>query len=185
MVIGLLAHLTLAALLMPSIFHQLPGSVGITNWELIILGVTGFVAYCLALTGLRLGRRNFLLPCIVFLIVSIILDAIDIFSLFFLDWSSSSNSNNELPLRPRTTTSITWAQLQMFMQPDLSSLASWLFVKLVVSLLVARALLQLYRNNPILRAAASPIKEREKKLEEGKFCSPPKKDAKLGKYQRF
>ena len=43
MVIGLLAHLTLAALLMPSIIHQLPGRVGITNWELIILGVTGLV----------------------------------------------------------------------------------------------------------------------------------------------
>merc|ERR1719370_1557346 len=185
MVIGLLAHITLAALLLPSIIHQQPGKVGITNWELLILGVTGCVAYCLALTGLRLGRRNFLLPCIVFLIVSIILDAIDIFSLFFLDWSSSSSNSNELPLRPRTTTSITWAQLQLFIQPDLYSLASWLFVKLVVSLLVARALLQLYRNNPILRAAASPIKEREKKLEEGKVCSPPKKDAKLGKYQRF
>merc|ERR1719239_1068107 len=66
MVIGLLAHITLAALLLPSIIHQQPGKVGITNWELLILGVTGCVAYCLALTGLRLGRRNFLLPCIVF-----------------------------------------------------------------------------------------------------------------------
>ena len=73
----------------------------------------------------------------------------------------------------------------MFMHPDLSSLACWLFVKLVVSLLITRALLKLYRNDPFLRAAASPIKAREKKLEEGKVCSPPKKDAKLGKYQRF
>ena len=43
MVIGLLAHITLAALLLPSIIHQQPGKVGITNWELLILGVTGEV----------------------------------------------------------------------------------------------------------------------------------------------
>ena len=147
------------------------------------VSISGFVVYCLALTGLRAGRRNFLLPCVVFLIVSIILDAIDIFSLFFLDWSSSNSK--DLPFRPRTTSSITWAQLQMFMQPDISSLASWLFVKLVVSILVVRVLLKLYRTYPFPRAMASPIKEKEKKLEEGKVCSPPKKDAMLGKYQRF
>merc|ERR1719239_1227131 len=62
MVIGLLAHITLAALLLPSIIHQQPGKVGITNWELLILGVTGCVAYCLALTGLHLGRHRHLLP---------------------------------------------------------------------------------------------------------------------------
>ena len=97
------------------------------------------------------------------------------FSLF-LDWSS----DNHL-----ITTSITWAQLQSFIQPGLSSLASWLFVKLVVSILVTRALLKIYKNNPFPRAAASPIKGSEKKLEEGNICSPLKKDAKLGKYQRF
>ena len=43
MVIGLLAHIILAALLLPSIIHQQPGKVGITNWELLILGVTGEV----------------------------------------------------------------------------------------------------------------------------------------------
>ena len=152
MVIGLLFYSTLAALYTPYIIRQLQhGKYGNTNWELLVLGISGFVltstqivsvsaeviislpgsaCFSFALAGTRLGQRNFLLPCIVFLILTIVVDAIIIFAIFFLDWYLS----------------------------DSTSLASCLFAKLVASLLVARALLKQYKMHPFLGAAASATK---------------------------
>ena len=129
--IGIFLYFTLVVWYTPSIIHQMWYNVEVTHSELLVLGITGLVftitliasvspgtaAFSIALAGLRHSQRNFLLPCIVFLIVNIIVDVVNIFSIFFLDWYPSNS----------TTAAI--CEL----------------VKLVASVLVGRALLNHYR----------------------------------------
>ena len=103
--IGIFLYFTLVVWYTPGIIHQMWYNIPVTHSELLVLGITGLVftitliaslspgtaVFSIALAGLKHGQRNFLLPCIVFLIVCIIVDVVNIFSIFFVDWYPSSS----------------------------------------------------------------------------------------------
>jgi hypothetical protein len=87
------------------------------------------------MAGIRHRHRYFLLPALVFFIVSVLVDSIDAISLFNM-WHEGV---------PDASSSLTWVQLGLFGLASFSLLHVIILVKILVSVVTARALLQLYR----------------------------------------
>ena len=194
----LLLHLATALLLsglLPgtNTLHLKSRVAGVSAGQLLLVNVTGpsppphtlhpppgALVSALALAGLRQGRRPLLLPFLVCLLVSGMVDLLDLFSLLSSDWRlgmvASSARAAHLP-----SASLAWAQLEVLGLQGLPMLYSLLVARLLVIMVLARTLLNLYRGDPV--PASSPTKRGP---EEG--CSVPEtkeKEPKIGRYMRI
>jgi len=181
----LLLHLATALLLsglLPgtNTLHLESRVAGVSAGQLLLVNVTGALVSALALAGLHQGRRPLLLPFLVCLLVSGMVDLLDLFSLLSSDWRlgmvASSARAAHLP-----SASLAWAQLEVLGLQGLPMLYSLLVARLLVIMVLARTLLNLYRGDPV--PASSPTKRGP---EEG--CSVPEtkeKEPKIGRYMRI
>jgi len=128
--------------------------------ELMIVGVTGALVNGLALVGLWSRQRLFLLPVIMFLIVNLLLDFITAVA-FFCTHMSDDALANRVQLNnyevTKLATPVRHSRDQAFVV-----LFPFFLVKMVLSFIYLRCLLDVYKRDPIMRTTRSPFKNGSK-----------------------
>ena len=145
--------------------------------ELVVVGISGAVTTAMAISGLWLRLRQFLLPLVVFLFSIIVLDSI---SIFYYYMSSPS------------TQSIYPDQSLFTLYPNTDHMVPYLVVKLVFSIWLVKRLTTMYRKNLTIRTGRSPLRKQtqpsgdDAKFEEGETeKGSPMIKAKVGLYSKF
>jgi len=124
--------------------------------ELMIVGVTGALVNGLALVGLWSRQRLFLLPVIMFLIVNLLLDFITAVAFFCTHMSDDALANRVQVNNYEVTklaTPVRHSRDQAFVV-----LFPFFLVKMVLSFIYLRCLLDVYKRDPCMRTTRSPFK---------------------------
>jgi len=153
--------------------------------ELLTLAICGVTAAGLAVLAVWAKIRLLLVPLVLFLVVTLILDLMTLF--YFI---LSGNSFNSIE------------NLNPSLAPFSRHSSSFLFViKFIVSCCLLRLVILLYRKNLLMRTGRSPFRsaskpptpppapsreaEKGKSLEQANLQSPELKPPKVGQYRRF
>eukprot|EP00092_Neocalanus_flemingeri_P045669 GFUD01051149.1.p1 GENE.GFUD01051149.1~~GFUD01051149.1.p1 ORF type:complete len:226 (+),score=59.67 GFUD01051149.1:55-732(+) len=146
--------------------------------ELLIVGTSGALTGIMAMMGLWYKQRQFLLPLVVYLLASIVLDSIAVFYYYV----ASPNANRTYP-----------KMSPISLYPNTDRMMPYLIVKLVLSIWLVKRLITVYRKNLTIRTGKSPLRKQsppscdKTKVEKGgdKSESPVLKGNKVGKYSKF
>ena len=145
--------------------------------ELVVVGISGAVTTTMAITGLWLRLRQFLLPLVVFLFSIIVLDSI---SIFYYYMSSPS-------------TQLTYHEQSLLtLYPNTDHMVPFMIAKLVFSIWLVKRLIAMYRKNLTIRTGRSPLrKQTQPSGDDAKFeeeetgKGSPMIQAKVGLYSKF
>eukprot|EP00092_Neocalanus_flemingeri_P016937 GFUD01018319.1.p1 GENE.GFUD01018319.1~~GFUD01018319.1.p1 ORF type:complete len:252 (-),score=79.60 GFUD01018319.1:90-800(-) len=146
--------------------------------ELLMLGTCGALTSTLAIMGLWYRQRQFLLPLVIFLLATIVLDCISVF------YSQVSSPDAE-PLFPKMS--------PISLYPETDHPIPFLLVKLLFTIWLVKRLISMYRKNLSIRTGRSPLRKQsppsgdQSKIEKGGVDSSesPVLKAKVGKYSKF
>lgn len=141
--------------------------------KLAIFGCIGLVANGLALVGIIKKQRVFLIPIILFLAATLLLDGI--LALVFVT-SRISNSSGINSGSDMLTLSIQTAPKNRILLG---------FLKMIVTLIMFRCVLDVYRKDLSLRSSRSPFRSKTKDLRAEEGDASPVKSPKLKEYARF
>merc|ERR1719508_512933 len=121
-------HLLAVALSISVLNHK---SNDLQAVELVVVGMSGALTTTLAIMGLWYRQRQFLLPLVVFLLSTIVLDSISIFYYFV-------SSPNAEPTYPRMS--------PISLYPNTDRMIPYLILKLVFSFWLVKSPISLYPN---------------------------------------
>ena len=137
---------------------------------MLVLGVVGSISSSVALLAVWLRMRPMLIPLILFLIFTMVLDAASIFMFY-------------------TTLSEQWSQRLAFIPRYSHDLVLFIIGKLIYSILLFHSTCQSYRRNLKLRGGRSPFRIQKKNSEttgdqeNQKHSASPKLSKKQAKFQ--
>jgi len=151
--------------------------------KLAIFGCLGVVANGLALTGLLKKQRVFLIPALLFLAATLVLDGV-----LALAYITSHTINNSGVDSGSDIMYLSSSMLALSIQTSSNNMIVLSFLKLVLTIFMFRCVLDVYRKDLSLRSTRSPFRSQMKDLrasraEEGN--ASPLKSPKLREYTRF
>ena len=167
-------HLLAVALAISVLNHK---SNDLQAVELVVVGMSGALTTTLAIMGLWYRQRQFLLPLVVFLLSTIVLDSISIFYYFV-------SSPNAEPTYPRMS--------PISLYPNTDRMIPYLILKVVFSFWLVKSLISVYRKNLSIRTGRSPLRKQSppsgdlgtvEKGGSGTDSNIPKQ--KVGQYSKF
>ena len=182
--------LLLAAITIYALFHLLSLSYGVIlvqqdiisdlsdyeEIELVTVGCIGSVTSLVAAFGLWFKLRSFLLPLLMFMIFTMILDSVSVFYYFTSPTHSFDQTSNKFDLYRgihRNQIIPTFTQDAIFL----------IIGKIIFSLFLSRAIIRTYRYDLRLRGGRSPVRCNNNNNQEIYSLSPG--PAKSGKYRKF
>ena len=168
----------LAVALSVSVLHHINSDHSQTAVELVVVGMSGALTSILAIMGLWFRQRQFLLPLVVFLFATIVLDSISIFYYYVSAPSAEATYPTMTPIS---------------LYPNTDRMIPYLIVKLVFSIWLVKRLISMYRKNLTIRTGRSPLRKQTKPLSESGSVEDkgeietgsPKLKSKVGKYTKF
>jgi len=148
--------------------------------ELLIVGVTGTLANIVALIGIWKGQRLFLVPVMVYMAVTILLDFVTSVRFFVGQLEGDDDFAVYDDLETIDVDSVGMTRLisptKHTRERSFAALFPLFLIKMVISIILFRTLCDVYKRDLTMRATRSPIRNMGKcVLEwpmEGK-CSPP------------
>lgn len=150
--------------------------------KLAVFGCIGILTNGLAIIGLLKKQRVFLIPNILFLACTLILDGI-----LALVYLTSTTSNDPDFHSGSDIADISSSVLSPSVQNSSKLMFPSIIIKIVFTAIIFRCLMDVYQRDMSLRSSRSPFrsqtKPKEARAEEGE--ASPIKSPKLGKYSRF
>jgi len=177
----------LAVVLALSTFYAISGRVVVTPTKnayekLVVFGCIGILTNGLAIIGLLKKQRVFLIPNILFLACTLILDGI--LALVYLTSTTSSDPDFH---SGSDIADISSSVLSLSVQNSSKLMFPSIIFKILFTAMIFRCLMDVYQRDMSLRSSRSPFrsqtKPKEARAEEGE--ASPRKSPKLGKYSRF
>jgi len=134
----------------------------------MVVGVTGTLVNILGVLGLWKRQRLFLVPVILFLLLNLALDFITAIAFFV----THLNSDELRDARPNNykmegvEISKLVSPLQHSQDRSFAVLFPFLLIKLTVSMVILRCLLDVYKRDPTMRTTRSPLRNITKQPEQ-------------------
>jgi len=126
----------------------------------MIVGVTGALVNIFGIVGLWKRQRLFLIPVILFLMVNLALDFVTTIA-FFVTHLNSDEINDGSPnnhVLHGVEISKLVSPLEHSKDRSFAVLFPFLMIKLVLSMIILRCLLDVYKRDPTMRTARSPLR---------------------------
>ena len=149
--------------------------------EMMVVGTSGALTTSLAIMGVWYRQRQFLLPLVVFLFATIVLDSASIFNYYYVSTPTVDD------------TTLTKVNAISF-YPITDPMSPYLIVKVLISIWLMQRLISTYRKNLTIRTGRSPLRKQPQPscedvvqgFEKGSDDKgSPILKGKVGKYSKF
>jgi len=160
-----------------------------TGSELLVVGVTGAVVNILGVIGLWRKQRLLLIPVILFMTITLLLDMVTTVAFFTNNLGQGKIKETNILVPPESKDvdiSHLVAPFKHSQDHSFALLFPFFLVKLVVSIIIYRSLLDVYRRDPNMRVTRSPLRNLTKSQEKAKQSAETVEDSPpMDKYKRL
>lgn len=148
--------------------------------KLVVFGCVGIVTNGLAIVGLMKKQRVFIIPNILFLACTLILDGI--LALVYITSTTSNDSDFHFG---SDIADLSSSVLALSVQTSSKFMFPVIIFKILFTAIIFRCLMDVYQRDMSLRSSRSPFRSQTKEARAEEGGASPSKSPKLEKYSRF